>query len=483
MNSDYELAVGLECHAELMTKSKMFSPCPVVDSVEAAPNSAVDPLSLGMPGTLPVINRQAVTMAMRVALALNCRIHSHNIFARKNYFYPDLPKGYQISQYEQPLATDGWLDISLPAGERKRIRIRRVHMEEDTGKNSHLGDGYSLVDFNRSGVPLLEIVSEPDLGSPEEVASFAGKLRQILRYLEVNSGDMERGVLRLEPNISVRPLGSDRLGVRTEVKNLNSFRALAGAAAFEFERQANVLNSGGTVVQETRGWDENKRVTFSQRVKEEANDYRYFPEPDLPALQIDQSWIAEVKNAVPELPDAKKRRFMSDWELPAYDADILTAERPTAEWFEAAVAAGGNAKSVSNWMINNLFSLMNERQLGIDQVKVTPREFVSLINMVEAGEISHNAGKEALAEMFISGKRAAEVVAAKGLAQISDEAQLANIVSQIIDDHPHETASYLAGNEKLLGWFVGQGMKVTRGKANPRLLKDLFRQHLEQSTP
>ena len=477
--TQYELVVGLECHAELMTQSKMFSPCPVVDSVEAEPNSAVDPVSLGMPGTLPVINRQAVAYAIRVALALNCQIHSHNIFARKNYFYPDLPKGYQISQYEEPLATNGWLEVTLENGERKCIRIRRVHMEEDTGKNRHLGDGYSLVDYNRSGVPLLEIVSEPDLRSVAEVVAFGEKLRQVLRYLRVNSGDMERGVLRLEPNISVRPVGSTEFGTRTEVKNLNSFRALAGATAFEFDRQVAVVQSGGQVVQETRGWDEGKRVTFSQRIKEEANDYRYFPEPDLPALIIDDDWIDEVRAELPELPDAKMVRYLSEYQLSAYNAGILTTEWQVADWFDRCITEGGEPEDVANWMINNLFSLMNEHKQEIDEIELSPAEFVMLIRMVADKTISHNAGKETLAEMFTTGKSAKAIVAEKGLGQISDEGKLAGIVTQIIHDNPDETASYRAGNQKLLGWFVGQAMRATRGKANPGLLNQLFQQMLD----
>jgi aspartyl-tRNA(Asn)/glutamyl-tRNA(Gln) amidotransferase subunit B len=476
--TNYELVVGLECHAELMTESKMFSSCPVVDSVGAEPNSAVDALSLGMPGTLPVINRQAVEYAMRVALALNCEVQHHNIFARKNYFYPDLPKGYQISQYEEPLAVNGWLEIETESGESKRIRIRRVHMEEDTGKNTHLGDGSSLVDCNRAGVPLLEIVSEPDLSSPEEVAAFGAKLRQIVRYLGVNSGDMERGVLRLEPNISVRPVGSSEFGTRTEVKNLNSFKALLGASAFEFERQVAVIEAGGSIVQETRGWDENKRVTFSQRVKEEANDYRYFPEPDLPALFIPQTWIDDVHASLPELPASKIARYTNDMELSAYDAQVLSEDRHTAEWFEAVVKAGGQPKTTANWMINNLFSLMNEHKQGIGEIAVTPHGLVELMALVEKATISHNSAKEVLIDMFVGGKSPADIVAEKGLAQITDSAALADVVAKIMADNEDKVTAYRAGKTKLRGFFVGQVMQATRGKANPKLVNQILSEKL-----
>jgi aspartyl-tRNA(Asn)/glutamyl-tRNA(Gln) amidotransferase subunit B len=418
--SDYDLVVGLEIHAELLTLSKMFCGCRVVDSVAAAPNSAVCPVCLGMPGMLPVINRQAVTYAMRVALALHCTVQPHNIFARKNYFYPDLPKGFQISQYELPLAVNGWLDITLESGE-QRIGIRRVHMEEDTGKNTHLGDGTSLVDYNRSGVPLLEIVSEPDLHSPEAVYAYATRLRQLLRYLGVNSGDMEKGVLRVEPNISVRRAGDAAFGTRTEIKNLNSFRALAAATAYEYERQVALLEAGQPVVQETRGWDENRRVTFSQRAKEEADDYRYFPEPDLPALDISEAWIASVRAELPELPDAKLARYTAEMGLSPYEASVLTEERAVAEWFEATIAAGAEPKQAAGWLINQLFSLMNEHKQTIDEIAIKPRQMVELIDLVAAETINQNTGKEVLAEMFAGGQDAREIVEARGLAQISDE--------------------------------------------------------------
>jgi aspartyl-tRNA(Asn)/glutamyl-tRNA(Gln) amidotransferase subunit B len=481
--TQYEPVIGLEVHAELMTQSKMFCGCRVVDSVTAPPNTAVCPICLGMPGMLPVINRQAVELALRVALALNCTIQNHNVFARKNYFYPDLAKGYQISQYELPLATDGWLDVEVEPGHSRRIRVRRVHVEEDTGKLTHFdGNGAgSLVDFNRAGVPLLEIVSEPDMGSAAEARAYAVKLRQVLRYLGVNSGDMEKGVIRFEANVSIRPSGSRELGTRTEVKNLNSFRTLTDAIVYETERQTAVLQAGGEVRQDTMGWSENRRQTFSQRGKEEAEDYRYFPDPDLPPLQIEGAWWRQVAAALPELPDAKIARYQAGLGLPLYDATVLAEERPVAAWFEAAVAAGGRPKSIANWMINILFSLVNERGTAIEQAPLTPADLVELLEMVERRSISAGSAKEVLAEMFDTGQAAATIVAARGLAQISDEEALAGVVADVLHNNPDAVASYHAGKASLRGWFVGQVMKATGGKANPALVNRLLDQQLAGS--
>ena len=478
--TEYEAIIGLEIHAELMTASKMFTTAPVVDSVEAEPNTAVSPLCLGMPGTLPVTNKQAVEYSLMVALALNCEINNHNIFARKNYFYPDLPKGYQISQYELPIGVNGWLDVQLESGETKHIRIRRVHMEEDTGKLTHQDDGTSLVDYNRAGVPLLEIVTEPDIHSGEEARAYAQKVRQILRYLGVNSGDMEKGVLRVEPNISIRPVGSAAFGTRTELKNLNSFKVLADGTAYEIERQTAVLNSGGAVVQETRGWNEAKRRTFSQRTKEEAEDYRYFPAPDLPPLYISEEWIAEARTKLPELPDAKLQRYVNELGLTDYEAQVLAEERKVAEWFETAVSAGGAAKSVSKWMLNELFRLMNESKQTVDEIKVEPAAFVSLIKLVDDQTINNNTAKDVLNEMFASGQTAQAIVEAKGLAQISDEGALIVLVNQILDNNPDNVQRYLAGEEKLRGFFVGQVMRETKGKANPGLVNKILSQQFAQ---
>ena len=475
----YEPVIGLEIHAEMLTESKMFCGCRVVDSVEAPPNSAVCPVCLGMPGMLPVINGRAIEYAIRVALALNCEIQPHNIFARKNYFYPDLPKAYQISQYELPLARHGWLDIEMPDGEMKRVRIRRVHMEEDTGKLTHLESGGSLVDYNRSGVPLLEIVSEPDVRSGEEARIFTSKIRQILRYLGVNSGEMEKGVFRVEPNISIRPLGSDILGTRTELKNLNSFRALADGTDFEIARQASVLDAGEEVVQETRGWHDTRRVTFSQRVKEEADDYRYFAEPDLPPLHLDKARINLIREGLPELPDAKIARYRHTLGLSDYDAGVLAEDRQVAEFFDAAVSAGGDPKTMANWMINDLFALMNEHKQTIDQVKVKPAALVELGELVADQTINSSTAVKALVEMFATGSGAREIVADRGWSQISDEAALAEIIAAIILENEAEVTAYREGNEKIKGWFVGQVMRATRGQANPALVNRLLSEQLE----
>lgn len=472
----YEPVIGLEIHAELLTNSKMFCGCRVVDSVESPPNRAVCPVCLGMPGMLPVINQQAVNFALRVGLALNCEIQEHNIFARKSYFYPDLPKAYQISQYELPLARNGYLDIVLSSGETRHIRIRRVHMEEDTGKLTHMEGGGSLVDYNRSGVPLLEIVSEPDIHSGEEARIYASKIRQILRYLGVNSGDMEKGVFRVEPNISLRPVGSKEFGTRTELKNLNSFRSLADGADYEIARQAVVLDAGDKVVQETRGWHDTRRVTFSQRVKEEADDYRYFTEPDLPALEISQLWVDTIRSGLPELPDSKIARYKEAYALSGYDAQVLAEDRQVAEWYDTAVAGGGDPKRIANWVINELFRLMNEHGQGIDEIAVTPEGMVALSKLVENKSINNNTAKDVLSEMFETGQAAADIVEARGLAQISDEAALKEIVVKVLRDNEDQVAIYRSGErqEKLHGWFVGQVMRASRGKANPALVNQML---------
>ncbi|WP_374687726.1 Asp-tRNA(Asn)/Glu-tRNA(Gln) amidotransferase subunit GatB [Promineifilum sp.] len=479
MLDQYEPVIGLEIHAELLTESKMFCGCRVVAAdVEPEPNTAVCPVCLGMPGMLPVINRRAVEFALRVALALNCTVQPRNVFARKNYFYPDLPKGYQISQYELPIGRYGWLDITLPGGETKRIGVRRVHMEEDTGKLTHLEAGGSLVDYNRSGVPLLEIVSEPDIRSGEEARAYAARIRQILRYLEVNSGDMEKGVLRVEPNISIRPRGSASYGTRIELKNLNSFRALAEGTEFELRRQAALLDGGGRVVQETRGWHDARRETFSQRLKEEAEDYRYFVEPDLPPLHIDEAWIEAVRAALPELPQAREARYVETFGLTPYEAGVLADDRRVAEWYDAAVAAGGQPKALANWILNDLFRLLNERGRRIEEIPLAPGALVELLRLVDEGAINVTTGRDVLAEMVDGGREPREIVAARGLGQISDEAALTALIDQIIADNPGPLASYRGGKESLLGWFVGQVMRATRGQANPALVNELVRRQL-----
>ena len=488
LNTDkYEPVIGMEIHAELRTASKMFCGCPVVDTTVAEPNTAICPVCTGLPGAMPVVNQRAIEQAMMVGLALNCRINEVSIFARKNYFYPDLPKGYQISQYDHPLATDGWIDVVTDEGEDVRVGITRAHMEEDTAKSDHYPgawpetDAYTLIDFNRSGVPLLEIVSEPDMHSVDAAHAYGAAIREILRYLGVNSGDMEKGVLRFEANVSVRPLGSETLGTRTEIKNLNSFRALTQAAAYEIERQIAVLEVGGTVIQETLGWDEVRGVTFSQRSKEEAHDYRYFPEPDLPPLHVDRAWVEEVRAQLPELPAAKYARFTEEVGLSENDARILVGERALADYFESALEAyGGDPDAVSKWVVGELSFLMNRAGVAIEEVKVAPASLAALVKLVEKGTINLNSGKEVLGAMFETGKAADAIVKEKGLVQISDADQLAQIVDQLLADHPDEVQSYRDGKTNLLQWFMGQVMRETRGRAKPPVVLGLLRDRLQE---
>ncbi len=468
----FEPVIGLEVHAELLTQSKMFCGCAVVDSTTAEPNRYICPVCTGQPGALPVVNKRAVEYAIRVGLALNCAIQRVNVFARKNYFYPDLPKGYQISQYELPLATNGWILIDTDEGP-KRICVRRVHLEEDTGKLFHVDD-HSLVDFNRSGVPLLEIVSEPDLHSVEDVKAYATKLRAILRYLGVNNGDMEKGVIRFEANVSVREEGTDKLNTRTEIKNLNSFRALVNGSAYEITRQSHVYERGGAVEQETLGWNEATGKTVSQRSKEQAHDYRYFPEPDIPPLELDPAWVEEIRASLPELPDAKRERLLA-LSLTPYDASVLVAERSVADYFDAAVKAASaqkvEPKAVANWVISSLFSLLNESGQEIEQCRVTPENLVDLIKLVNDGAINNNTGKSVLSEMFATGQSAAKIVKAKGLAQVSDESAIAAAIEKAIADSPDQLATYLGGKDTMAKWFFGQVMKAMGGKANPGMVQ------------
>lgn len=481
---EFEAVIGLEVHAELETRSKMFCACPVVDSTVAQPNIAVCPICAGMPGVLPVVNQRAVEYALRVALALECQINHTSLFARKNYFYPDLPKGYQISQYEQPLARHGKLVIVTSQGERL-IRVRRVHLEEDTGKLTHVsrdGQAYSLVDLNRAGVPLLEIVSDPDLHTAEEVRQYATGLRSILRYLQVNSGDMQKGVMRIEPNVSVRPLGSTEFGTRTEIKNLNSFRALERGVAFEIQRQIEIIQKGGQVIQETRGWDEARGVTFTQRIKEGEDDYRYFPEPDLPPLVVDAEWIDTVRRDLPELPAARLLRFQQQYGLGSYDASVLTLEPAVADYFEQAVQAASDLppKTIANWITGELFGLMNQAGIGIEELRVTPEALAELTRMVVLGEINQNTAKAVLAEIFESGQPAAEIVARRGLSQISDADFITGLVQQVLEENSEQVASYLAGKETVSRWLFGQVMRLAKGQANPQVIQTALDRQLQE---
>ncbi len=476
----YEAIIGMEVHIELQTESKMFCSCSA-DAFSAAPNTNVCPVCLGLPGALPVINRQAVAFTIMTGQALGCEIHPHNVFARKNYFYPDLPKGYQISQYELPLCTAGKLEVVVN-GNRKTIGITRVHLEEDTGKLTHV-EGGSLVDLNRAGVPLMEIVSEPDIRSAEEAYAYVTQLRQIVRYLGVSSGDMEKGAMRCEVNLSLKPVDSEVWGTKVEVKNLNSFRAVRNAIAYEIERQTRVLESGGQVEQVTMGWDENRGRTVVQRTKEDAHDYRYFPEPDLPPLELEPAWIAELEASLPELPAAKIERYMSEWKLAAQDAASLAENRARAEYFEAVVAAGAkkiSPRAVANWMVGEVFRLLNESGIAVDAIKFTPADFVRLIELVETDAINRLAGKDVLAEMWQTGEKPDAIVEKRGLKQISDADALDAIITQVIAENGDAVAQFKAGKEKILGFLVGQVMRHSRGKANPKMAEKLLRKKLTQ---
>lgn len=479
----YEPVIGLEVHAELATRTKMFCACPVVDPTCSRPNVAVCPVCSGLPGVLPVVNRQAVELALRVALALGCRVNRVSLFARKNYFYPDLPKGYQISQYEEPLAVEGRLPIETPTGWRE-IRIRRVHLEEDTGKLTHVrkdGEEYSLVDLNRAGVPLLEIVSEPDLHSAAEVRAYAQALRAVLRYVGASSGDMEKGALRIEPNISIRPEGSLTFGTRVEIKNLNSFRALERAVAYQIERQIQTLQAGLPVAQETVGWDEAAGVTFSQRSKEEAHDYRYFPEPDLPPLVVEEGWITSVQAALPELPWARLERLQRQYDLPMTDARLLVDDLAVADYFEATAAAlrSASARMAANWVTGELFAWLNQSGQSLVQIRVSPQGLAALLDLMAQGTVTLNTGKAVLAEMLQSGADASEIIRSRGLEQVSDAAWIADLVRETLRSNPEEVEKYLAGKETVANWFYGQVMRAARGRANPQVVQEELQRQLK----
>ncbi len=478
---EFEPVIGLEVHAQLLTQSKMFCACSA-DYAGAPPNTHVCPVCLGMPGSLPVINQLAVEYTILTALAFHCEIPEYAKFDRKNYHYPDLMKGYQISQYDLPLSRNGYVLID-DAGVMKRIGVRRVHLEEDTAKLFH-ANGASLIDVNRAGVPLMEIVSEPDMHSVEEARLYSLKLRQILRYLGVSSGDMEKGAMRFEANISLRPKGTTELSpTRVEIKNLNSLRAMVRGAEYEIARQTKILLAGGTVEQETMGWDEERGVTVTQRSKEEAHDYRYFPEPDLPPLAVSRAWVDEIRARMAELPDDRRQRLMREHGLSAYDAGVITAEKEIADYFDRAVAAGKarsvDAKAIANWVTGELFRLMKEAGAEIGAVRIAPAQIPDLIALVNAGTISNTIAKAVFAEMYAAGHDPASIVQEKGLAQISDRGALVGIVNQVIADNPKPVAEYLAGKEGIAKFLVGQVMKATKGQGNPALVNELMLEKLK----
>jgi aspartyl-tRNA(Asn)/glutamyl-tRNA(Gln) amidotransferase subunit B len=475
----YEPVIGLEIHAQLLTASKIFCGCST--AFGAAPNTHICPVCLGLPGALPVLNRAAVDHAIRAALALECTIHETSIFARKNYFYPDLPKGYQISQYEQPLATGGVVELSSGGGTR-RVGITRVHLEEDAGKSLHDGfvdsDRKTYVDFNRSGVPLIEIVTEPDLRSAAEAAEFFTRLRETLVWLGVNDGNMEEGSLRCDANVSVRPVGATTLGTKAEVKNLNSFRFLQKALEHEIERQIETLGDGGRIVQETRLWDAAAGRTVSMRSKEEAHDYRYFPEPDLPPVTVDADRIHRIKAAMPELPRGRRERFVDQYALPEYDAAQLTASRGVADYFEAVVAAGAAAKPASNWIMGELARTLKARGVEISASPIPAVRLAGLLALVDRGAISGPIAKDVFEKMASSGRSAEEIVAAEGMTQIDDDSRLATIISDVLAAHVDAVAQYRAGKTATFGFLVGQVMKAAAGKANPRRVNELLKNTL-----
>jgi len=472
----YEVVIGVEVHAQLRTKSKMFCGCGTTFGLPA--NSQTCPVCLGLPGTLPVINKAAVEMAVRAGLALNCTIAADNRFARKNYFYPDLPKGYQISQYESPICEHGWIEIAAGAGT-KRVRVRRAHLEEDAGKNVHeTGTSGSRVDLNRAGTPLLEIVTEPDMRSSDEVIAYLKGLRDVLMYLEVCDGNMEEGSFRCEPNLSLRPLGQKEFGTKVELKNINSFKFVKDAVEYEIKRQTKVLNEGGTIHQETRLWNLDRGETAVMRSKEEAHDYRYFPDPDLVPLKLDKEWVEGFRSTVPELPAARTARFAGVYGLSEYDAGVLTASKGIADYFESCVTLFNQPKTVGNWVMGELTRELNNAGTDVSASPVTPERLVSLLRMVDKGTISLKVAREIFPELYGSGKTPEQIVQEKGLTQVSDEGALEKIIDEVLTQSPAQVTQFKEGKQQVLGFLVGQVMKASGGKANPGKVNELLRKKL-----
>ncbi len=477
----YQPVIGLEVHAQVLTESKIFCGCST--RFGAPPNHHTCPVCAGFPGVLPVLNEKVVELAIRAGLAAHCEIARKSVLARKNYFYPDLPKGYQISQYELPICAGGYIDVEID-GAVKRVRLTRIHMEEDAGKNIHDAHGdASLVDLNRAGVPLLEIVSEPDLRAPAEAVAYLKTLRAMLQYLEICDGNMEEGSFRCDANVSVRPLGTEALGTKIEIKNLNSFRAVESALRFEIERQIETLADGGKLIQETRLWDEHRGETRAMRSKESAHDYRYFPDPDLLPIAVDEAWIARVAAALAELPAARKARFAKQYELSAYDAELLTGRKDVADYFEAAVKAHANPKALGNWIAGDLFRVLKERrldeQLYVKSWPVAAENLARLVQLIDQGKISGKIAKTVFEALLDSNKTPEEIVAEKSLEQVSDLASIEAAVDRVLAASAQQIAQYRAGNEKVFGYFVGQIMKATQGKANPQKVNEILRAKLK----
>ncbi len=471
----YEAIIGLEIHAQLLTSTKIFCGCPT--NFGAEPNTQTCPICSGMPGVLPVLNKKAIELAIKTGLALNCRISDYSRFARKNYFYPDLPKNYQISQYELPLCENGYVEIIVD-GTSKKIGIKRIHLEEDAGKNIHTSGHYSFVDFNRAGIPLMEIVTEPDIRTPQEAAIFMRKLRTILRYIEVCDGNMEQGSLRCDANVSVRPIGQESYGTRTEIKNINSFKFVQRAIEYEISRQIAILEEGGSIVQETRLWDPSKGITISMRSKEEAHDYRYFPEPDLVPLVGLSNFAEQLKSQLPEMPDSKSRRFISQYNLTDSEADLLTSEKAFADWFEEAIKLGGDPKTVANWILGELLRLLNEDNKDITDCPLKPSQLVNMLKLIDKGIISIKIAKIVFEEIYRTGKDAETIVKERGLVQITDGDFLNGVIEEVLSRHPKEVERFKAGEEKLISFFIGQIMKATKGKANPQMVNEILKRKL-----
>ncbi len=475
---DFETVIGLEVHAQMLTDTKIFCNCST--KFGAAPNNHTCPVCLGMPGVLPVLNKKVVEYAMKMALATNCEINKSCEFARKNYFYPDLPKGYQISQYAYPLAEHGHVMLDVN-GEQKKIGITRIHMEEDAGKLLHdEHNPASYVDLNRTGVPLIEIVSEPDMRSPEEAADYLKRLHEILVYLEICDGNMEEGSFRCDANVSIRPKGQKEFGTRTELKNMNSFRNVQRALEYEIKRQQYLVENGETVVQETRLWDDAQGATNSMRSKEEAHDYRYFPDPDLVPILVDEGWVENIKRELPELPLTKRERFVKEYQIPAYDAGVLTADKALAHYYEDVVKLCGKPKVVSNWIMGDVMRFLNDDKLNIRQCKITPESLADMIMRIDKGEISGKMAKEIVEDMYRTGKSPQTIIKEKGLVQITDKDALVKTASITVGKFPQQRDDYRSGKEKLFGFFVGQVMKETKGKANPQLVNEILKDILDK---
>ncbi|MFB9974161.1 Asp-tRNA(Asn)/Glu-tRNA(Gln) amidotransferase subunit GatB [Allobacillus sp. SKP2-8] len=474
---NFETVIGLEVHVELKTKSKIFSPSPNAFGDE--PNSNVNPIDLGYPGVLPVLNKEAVNFAMRAAMALNCDIATDTKFDRKNYFYPDNPKAYQISQFDQPIGENGWIEIEVD-GKKKKIGITRLHMEEDAGKLTHGDDGYSYVDYNRQGTPLIEIVSEPDIRTPDEAYAYLEKLRNIIQFTGVSDVKMQEGSLRCDANLSLRPVGQEAFGMKTELKNLNSFNFVRQGLEFEQKRQEKVLRMGGEILQETRRYDEKTKETVLMRIKEGSDDYRYFPEPDLVPLYISDEWKEQVRQSIPELPEDRKKRYVGELGLDQYDAEVLTSTKEMSDFFEETVKHGADAKQATNWLMGDISAHMNKQQLELYDLKVTPESLAKMTKLIEEGTLSSKLAKKVITELMKQGGDPEKIVKEKGLVQISDENQLREIITEILNENEQSIVDYKNGKDRALGFLVGQVMKKTKGQANPPMVNKILKEEIDK---